>query len=241
MTLNCIVIDDEPLAADLLASYVSRTPFLHLVGAYNSAVDAIRDIHTNAIDVAFLDIQMPELNGVELATLLPRQTRVVFTTAFAQYAIESYKANAIGYLLKPIAYDRFLAVAHKALVLGGRSDSASSVGADRFLFVRSDYKILKLPFDNILYIEGLKDYVKFVLERPTSDGQTEVTSLLNMKHLDHILPIDTFMRVHRSYIVNRSKINLIDRSRIAFGCAFVPISETYRDEVQRFIDDHTAV
>ncbi len=239
MTLNCIIIDDEPLAADLLKSYVEKTPFLHLIGTYNSAVAAIQVIHNSVIDLMFLDIQMPELNGVEFAGLLPKNIKVVFTTAFSQYAIESYKVNAIGYLLKPISYEQFLGVANKAMSLSNQDFSVTAIKEDEFFFVKSDYKEVQIRFSDILYIEGLKDYVKFVLQKENDNETTEIMSLMNMKHLEETLPKDRFMRVHRSYIVNKHNIKVIDRSRIAFGKVFIPISDTYRDELLQFVSEHT--
>lgn len=239
MTLNCIVIDDEPLAADLLRSYVEKTPFLHLIGAYNSAVAAVKDIHSHHVDIVFLDIQMPELNGVEFATLLPRTTKIVFTTAFSQYAIDAYKVNAIGYLLKPISYDKFLAVANKAMELSRDENLHSSIHADEFFYVKSDYKEVRIKFSEILYIVGEKDYVRFVLQKEGQPNTTEISSLMNMRHLEEALPKSRFLRIHRSYIVNKHHIRVIDRSRVAFGDVFIPISDTYKDELLRFVGDHS--
>lgn len=239
MTLNCIIIDDEPLAANLLKSYVEKTPFLHLVGTHNSAVSAVKDIHTHQVDLVFLDVQMPELNGVEFASLLPHTTKIVFTTAFSQYAIEAYKVNAIGYLLKPISYEQFLTVANKAMELSAIGRNTSAIQQDEFFYVKSDYKEVQIRFDDILYIEGVKDYVKFILQKENEPHTTEILSLMNMKHLEEALPKNRFIRVHRSYIVNKRNIKVIDRSRVAFGDTFIPISDTYRDDLLRFVSDHS--
>lgn len=239
MTLNCIIIDDEPLAANLLKSYVEKTPFLHLVGTHNSAVSAVKDIHSQHVDLVFLDIQMPEINGVEFASLLPRTTKIVFTTAFSQYAIDAYKVNAIGYLLKPISYDSFLAVANKAMELSSADLQHRPIREDKFFYVKSDYKEVQIRFSDILYIEGVKDYVKFVLQKEGETQTREVMSLMNMKHLEEALPKDRFIRVHRSYIVNKHQIKVIDRSRVAFGDVFIPISESYKEELLRFVSEHS--
>ena len=150
MILNCAIVDDEPLAADLLTSYVTKTPFLNLIGTYNSAVSAMKDIRENQIDLIFLDVQMPELSGTEFAKILPKETRIIFTTAFNQYAIESYKVEALDYLLKPISYEDFLAAANKALEWFAIIRKQNVYTRDRFMFVKSDYKLVQIKLDNIL-------------------------------------------------------------------------------------------
>lgn len=235
MILNCVIIDDEPLAAELLSSYVKRTPFLHLVGAYSSAVSAIKDIRNGQIDLIFLDIQMPELSGTEFASILPKQTKIIFTTAFSQYAIEGYKVNALDYLLKPISYDVFFKSANKALTWHTEQSKVNIFSKDRFVFIKSDYKLVKVSFDDILFIEGVKDYVKIYLE----NDQKPVMSLLNLKKLEECLPKPEFIRTHRSYIVHMPKVNLIDRFKIVFGNNLIPISDSYKEEVQRYLDSHT--
>jgi len=235
MTLNCIIIDDEPLAGQLLTSYVQKTTFLHLIGTYTSAIAAIKDIKENRIDLIFLDIQMPELSGLEFATLLPKTCKIVFTTAFNQYAIEGYKVNALDYLLKPIDYQSFFKAAQKALDWFATTES-NEKKSDRFIFVKSEYKLVQIHFDDILYIEGLKDYIKIYL-----DNQKPVMSLMNMKTIEDILPKPEFMRIHRSYIVNMTKAKMIDRFRIVFGENYLPISESYKEEVQKYLDNHTVV
>ena len=231
MTLNCIIIDDEPLAAQLLASYAQKTTFLNLIGTFNSAVAAIKNVKEKRIDLIFLDIQMPELSGLEFATLLPPTCKIVFTTAFSQYAIDGYKVNAIDYLLKPISYDDFLKAANKAL------DSFTVVEKkdeleDRFIYVKSEYKLVRVLYDDILYIEGLKDYVKIYLD----NNQRPIHSLMNMKTMEQMLPASRFIRVHRSFIVAKSKIREIDRNRIVFGDVYIPIGDSYKQAFQEFIN-----
>ncbi|MBP3511606.1 MAG: response regulator transcription factor [Prevotella sp.] len=236
MTLNCIVIDDEPLAAELIAGYARKTPFLRLTGVYHSAISAMKDIRETPADLIFLDIQMPELSGTEFAKILPKETKVIFTTAFSQYAIEGYKVNAIDYLLKPFSYGEFLAAANKALDWFTATRRPEADGNGRFLMIKSDYKLLRISFDDILYIEGQKDYVRIYL----ADGG-KIMSLLNMRNLEDRLPHPEFMRTHRSYIVHMSRINAIDRNRIVFGSTFLPISESYKDAVQEYLDRHTLI
>jgi two-component system LytT family response regulator len=237
MTLNCAIIDDEPLAANLLESYVKRTPFLNLIGAYNSAITAMKDIKENRIDLLFLDIQMPELNGLEFAKILTSKTKIVFTTAFSQYAIEGFKANALDYLLKPISYDEFLRAANKALDWFQTINKQETSEKDRFFFVKSEYKLVKIKFDDVLYVEGLKDYIKIYMD----NGQKPIMSLMNMKKLEEYLPQPEFLRTHRSYIVHMTKIKTIDRFRIVFANEYIPISDSYKDDVLKYLDSHTLV
>lgn len=235
MTLNCVIIDDEPLAADLLASYAEKVPFLMLQGTFNSATEAIKTIREKKIDLIFLDIQMPELSGLEFARIIDEETKIVFTTAFSQYAIEGYKVNALDYLLKPISFEKFLEVANKALRWFENRNKALSMEKDRFIFIKSEYKLQKVNFDDILYVEGVKDYVKFYL----GDGSKNIMSLMNMKKVDEFLPSPEFLRIHRSYIVHMPKVSLIDRFRIVMGEQYLPISESYKDTVQKYIEEHT--
>lgn len=234
MILKCAIIDDEPLAVELLSSYVNKTPFLKLTGAYNSASTAIRDLRENPVDLIFLDIQMPELSGIEFAKILPQETRIIFVTAFSQYAVEGYKVNAMDYLMKPVSYDTFLSAAKKAFDWFANKTRQEAYKQDRFIFVKSDYKLIRVNLDDIMYIEGLKDYVRIYLK----DGN-KLMSLMNMKNLEDNLPKPEFMRTHRSYIVHMNMVQAVDRFRLVFGDAYIPISDSYKDEVQSYLDRHT--
>ena len=234
MIINCAIIDDEPLAAGLLKSYVEKTPFLHLIGSYGSALEAMKELRDHPAQLLFLDIQMPELSGIEFAKILPKDTKIIFTTAFQQYAIEGYKFAALDYLMKPISYDDFLKASNKALDWFSITQRQQATAQDRFMFVKSDYKLIRIALDDILYIEGLKDYVRIYLE----DG-TKIMSLMNMKKLEDYLPRPEFLRTHRSYIVHMTKAQQIDRFRIVFGEEYIPISDSYKDDVQQFFDNHT--
>ena len=236
MTISCAIIDDEPLAAGLLDSYARKTPYLHLVGTYNSAILAMKDLRDNPVQLLFLDIQMPELSGVEFAKILPKDTRVIFTTAFPQYAVEGYKVNALDYLLKPISYEDFLKSTDKALEWFSIVQRQDAYRRDRFMFVKTDYKLQRVNLDDILFIEGLKDYVRFYLK----DGE-KVMSLMSMKKLEEYLPRPEFLRTHRSYIVHMTETPLVDRFRIVFGENYIPVSENYKDDVQNYFDIHTLV
>jgi len=233
MILNCIIIDDEPLAADLLASYVKKTPYLNLVGTFNGAIDAIRVIREKSVDLCFLDIQMPELSGLELAKLLPEETKIVFTTAFSQYAVDGYKYNAVDYLVKPISYEDFVSACLR--VLRGNDEPRRDVDVtERIVYVKSDYKLIQVLLDELLYVEGEKDYVKFFIE-----GRDEpIMSLLSMKTIEERLPKPEFLRTHRSFIVNTSKSKVIDKGHFIVGEVRIPVSESYKAEVAKYIDSH---
>lgn len=230
MILNCAIVDDEPLALNLLESYISKTPFLELVGKYSSAVQAMDDLSERHVDLLFLDIQMPELNGLEFSKMVDTHTRIVFTTAFDQYAIDGYRVNALDYLLKPISYIDFLQAANKAVqwfeLLQQPREEIERI------FVKSDYKLVQVELKNILYIEGLKDYIKIYEE----DVPKPILSLMSMKSMEELLPSSRFMRVHRSYIVQKDKIRIIDRGRIVFGKNYIPISDSYKQAFQDFLD-----
>ncbi|MBQ8988073.1 MAG: response regulator transcription factor [Prevotella sp.] len=236
MIITCAIIDDEPLAAGLLESYAKKTPYLSLKGTYNSAIQAMKDLRENPVQLIFLDIQMPELSGIEFAKILPKETKIIFTTAFSQYAIDGYKVNALDYLLKPVSYDDFLKSTDKALEWFSVTMKQDVYKNDRFMLVKTDYKLQRVSLDDILYIEGLKDYVRFYLK----NGE-KVMSLMSMKKLDEYLPKPEFMRTHRSYIVHMTEVPLIDRFRVVFGETYIPISENYKDEVQSYFDQHTLV
>lgn len=237
MILKCAIVDDEPLALELLKSYVKKTPVLELNGAYSSAIEAMKMLPDNLVDLLFLDIQMPELNGLEFSHMVPEDTRIVFTTAFGQYALDGYKVNALDYLLKPISYTDFLQSVNKAVQWFDRKRGTDNEPTDKpdFIYVKSDYKLIQISLKDILYIEGLKDYVKIHLE-----GESRpILSLTSLKALEEKLPTDRFIRVHRSYIVQKQKIKVIDKARIVFGKEYIPVSESYKQELQNYINDHS--
>ena len=236
MTITCAIIDDEPLAAGLLESYARKTPYLYLSGTYNSAITAMKDLRENPVQLLFLDIQMPELSGIEFAKILPKETKVIFTTAFPQYAVEGYKVNALDYLLKPISYDDFLKSTDKALEWFSVLMKQDVYRRDRFMFVKSDYKLQRISLDDILYIEGLKDYVRFYLK-----NGDRIMSLMSMKKLEEYLPKPEFLRTHRSFIVHMTETPLVERFRIVFNGVQIPISDNYKEDVQKYFDDHTLI
>lgn len=211
MKLTCAIIDDEPLAISLLESYVNKTPFLCLAGKYNSAVNALPILSKEPVDLLLLDIQMPELSGMEFSRILEADTRIIFTTAFSQYALDSYKVNALDYLLKPISYPDFLKSANKALqwyeLLRNNTMEPAVVppvqekNEIESIFIKTEYKLMQIELRKILYIEGLKDYVKIFVE-----GEPHpILSLVSMKTMEDMLPANRFIRVHRSFIVQPEK------------------------------------
>ena len=238
MIIKCAIVDDEPLAVELLASYVKKIPFLELCGKYNNATDALHGITEDAVDLLFLDIQMPELNGLELSKMVPENTRIVFTTAFDQYAVDGFRVNALDYLLKPISYADFLEACNKAQqwfqLVQQQGESSPAVAAEEIksIFVKSEYKLLQINLDDIRYIEGLKDYVKIYTEQ----SPHPILSLMNMKAIEQMLPTSRFIRVHRSFIVQKSKIREIERNRIVFGDVYIPIGDSYKQAFQDFIN-----
>lgn len=244
MKLRCLVIDDEPLAVELMEGYVRKTPFLELAGSCGSGTAAFAALRQQPVDLLFCDIQMPGLNGMELSRMLPEETRVIFTTAFSQYAVEGFRVRALDYLLKPISYNDFLAAAKKALAwfeLKRRADQAPEEAPRKAeperqsLFVKTEYRLQRIDLDRIRYIEGLKDYVKIHVE-----GEPHpILSLLSLKTLEEQLPSDRFIRVHRSYIVQPSKIRTIERNRIVFGSERIPISENCRQAFYDFLSRHS--
>ena len=240
MTLNCIIVDDEPLALDLLESYVLKTPFLHLEGKYLGALQAMKEMADKQIDLIFLDIQMPGLNGMEFSRMVKPETRIIFITAFNQYALDSYRVNAIDYLLKPVSYSDFVEAANKAMQwfdltrksgLPAPTDAGTKIIDS--IYVKSDYKLVQVKLKDILYIEGLKDYIKIYTENETKP----ILSLMSMKTMEELLPSEGFIRIHRSYIVQKDKIKVIDRGRIVFGKNYLPVSDSYKKEFQAFLDE----
>jgi DNA-binding LytR/AlgR family response regulator len=232
--ITVIAIDDEPLALQLIVDYIQKTPDLMLVGQFENPLEAAQYISKNPIDIVFTDIQMPGLNGIEFTRSMVNGPIVIFTTAFDKYAIAGFKLDIADYLLKPFTYEEFLTSVHKAerMIRSITKPADDVLSNNEFLFLKSDYKIKRINFQNILYIEGLKEYVKVY----TMLSDKPILSLSSLKILEIKLPADRFMRVHRSFIVNLEKIETIDRSRIVFGKKYIPIGEQYKDKFQEFLD-----
>ncbi|MDD3740468.1 MAG: LytTR family DNA-binding domain-containing protein [Bacteroidales bacterium] len=234
MEIKCICVDDEPFALKQLSDYVKKTPYLKLVAECKNAYEALNSISECKPDLIFVDINMPEMSGMDLVKSLSSEIMVVFTTAYSEYAVESYKVSAIDYLLKPISYNDFLKSANKALTNIENHNSKhneSSVGDD-YIFVKADGRIHKVQFSKIDFIESSSEYVKIYIS-----GEKPLMSLMTMKNLEAALPSDTFMRVHRSYIVNLDNISTIERNRIIYyGKIYVPVSEQYKEVFKEYVE-----
>lgn len=225
-TISCIVVDDEPLAVRLMESYVAKTPLLSLKGSFTSGTAAYSFLQDNPVDLLFCDIQMPNLSGMDLSRMLPERTRIIFTTAFSEYAVEGFKVRALDYLLKPISYEDFLSATVKAKEYFEVTEPAEVTGQRKIksIFVKTEYRLQQIDLDKITYIEGLKDYVKIHL----NDGSTPVLSLMRLKNLEDTLPNEDFVRVHKSFIVRLTAIEAIERSHILIGQDRIPIGDSYK-------------
>ncbi len=229
-----VAIDDEPLALKLVKGYVEKTPTLELAGAFDNPVEAVAFIQSGDVDLVFLDIQMPDLTGTELARVIAGGPKVIFTTAYEKYALEGFRLDAVDYLLKPFSYAEFLKAVQKAekLIAAERSHLPSLEVSNDFLFIKSESRIRRINFSEIHYIEGLKDYVKIWLK----EEKKPVLSLSTLKALESRLPSDRFMRVHRSFIVNLETVKVIERGRIVFGEVRIPVTEQYIEDFRKFLD-----
>lgn len=244
MIINCIAVDDEPLALGLVCAFIEQTPFLNLIGRYSSAVEALVGLQDQKVDLIFLDIQMPNLNGMELARVLDsrgvNKPRIIFTTAYNQFAIEGYRVDALDYLLKPFNYEEFLHASNKALSyfeLVNRSNNAATTTAaepaeeEEYLFLKIEYQLVRIALNEIMYIEGLKDYVKIYLQ----DKEKPLLSLTSLKALEEKLPSKRFMRVHRSFIVSLNKINSITRNALQIGKVNITVGDQYKEAFGVFL------
>lgn len=235
--IRCLVVDDEPLALDIIEDYIAKVPFLELVKSTTSAIEGLSLVQNDGIDLVFLDVQMPELTGLQFLKIMNGKCDVILTTAYSQYALEGYELDVIDYLLKPIAFDRFYKAAQKVLQQRQNSSPITLPApiirpqAHNFIFVKTEHKIQKIYLDDILYIEGLKDYISIF-------SKTErIITLQNMKKMEEALPAGRFIRVHKSYIVALDKIDSIERSRIQIADKIIPVGDTYREGFFRLVDN----
>lgn len=227
-TLRCIIVDDEPLAVKMLEAYVARTPQLQLVASFNDPVEALSAIRSQAPELVFLDIQMPDLDGMELSRMLPADTRVIFTTAFKQYAFESYEVSALDFLLKPIRYQKFLEAVQKAQEWFALKDAAAAQAPSEktALFLKVEGVLRKVDLADILYVEGMKDYVMFHL----ASSREPLVTHMTMKAVEDLLPAREFLRIHRSYIVALGRISSVSAGGdIKLGSALLHVSDAYRE------------
>ncbi|KAA5546562.1 LytR/AlgR family response regulator transcription factor [Adhaeribacter rhizoryzae] len=242
MTLTCLAVDDEPLALELVCTFIKQTPFLQLAGRYTSALEALNHLHQHPVDLIFLDIQMPDLSGTDLARVLDKGQpgqgpRIIFTTAFNQYALEGYRLDALDYLLKPFNYVEFLRAANKALAYAElrqkpvEPNPALVEAEEENIFLKVEYQLVRVALKDILYIEGLKDYVKVHLQSATKP----ILSLTSLKALEEKLPAKKFMRIHRSFIVALDKIQSVTRQSVQIKEVNIPVSDQFKEQFNKFL------
>lgn len=239
--IKCIIVDDEPLAVAQLEKYVERVPFLVNVGSCSSAAEAMDILSTGSVDAMFVDINMPDIDGVQFVRSLVNPPLVVFTTAYSEYAIDGFRLDAVDYLLKPIAFEDFLKASNKLNRIYSMNNSAQpaveqgeEVCRD-CLYVKSDYRMLRVPISSIKYIESMSEYVRIFVD----DNPKPIVSLLSMKKIEESLPAGDFMRVHRSYLINLNKVKEVSKMRLVYdGGVYVPIGEMYKDAFFEYIDKH---
>ncbi|WP_308550773.1 LytTR family DNA-binding domain-containing protein [uncultured Parabacteroides sp.] len=243
--IRCITIDDEPLALIQLTGYIEKVPFLKLVKACNSALEALDLLAKDPVDLIFADINMPDLNGVDFVKSLVNKPIIIFTTAYTEYAIEGFRVNALDYLLKPFGYNEFLKAANKALhqyELQAKiqqyplpaSPEVPAENGNNNLFIKADYKMIRLDMNKIIYMESQNEYIRIFFE-----DQKPVMTLLSMKKLEERLPAERFMRVHRFYIVNLEKITAVANNRIIYGKdTYIPIGNQYKDKFNEYLEKH---
>lgn len=239
MNLKCCIIDADPSARSLLENYVQQTENLTLVGSFDSAISAVKTVMEGGIDIVFLDVELPYITGIEFAQIVRDDTFVVFVTGQSKYAIDAFRVGAANFMLKPLTYADFLKGVARVKHQKDLHDAFRSARKPDSVFVKSDYRLVQLKYDDILYVEGQKDYVRFCIK---GDGEErEVVSLLNMKAVESSLPSARFIRIHRSYIVNTSEITVIDRNRLKFGEKYLPVSEKYRPLLYQYIKTRSIV
>jgi DNA-binding LytR/AlgR family response regulator len=234
MQINCIAIDDEPLALEIIEEYAGKIPYLNLKASFDNAFNALQYLKTEKVDLLFLDIQMPDITGVQLAQILPANTHVVFITAYDFYAVKSYELNAVDYILKPFEFDRFWQACEKVSNLlavdKSERETVNTKSTDAFFFVKSEYRMQKIFEKDILYIEGMKNYIKIFTKAD------KVLTLQSFKKTEQMLSPDRFIRVHKSFIVAIDQIDFIERNRICIGDIRIPIGETYKEAFYKILD-----
>ncbi|WP_194974763.1 LytR/AlgR family response regulator transcription factor [Aquiflexum lacus] len=242
MKLKCIAVDDEPLALELVSKFIEQTSFLTLEAKFDNAIQALGHLNQHDVDLIFLDIQMPDLSGMELARIIDgknsmKKPKIIFSTAYNQFAIEGYKVDALDYLLKPFSYEEFLKASTKAYQFyenqsKQQADKKENEKPSEYIFLKVEYSLVKVILKDIAYIEAYKDYVKVHL----ADKPNPLLSLTSMKSMEEMLPTDKFMRVHRSFIINLDHINSISRNTVNIGDANISVSENYKDNFLEFLN-----
>lgn len=236
--MTCIIIEDEPLARNLMEAYIKKVPQFQLVGLFSNAIDALEFLRNNEVQIMFSDIQMPELTGIALLKILKNKPLVILTTAYSEYALEGYELEVFDYLLKPISFERFLKAAEKAIARLSENhvpkalatEISNTEKANDLIFVKDGTKLIKLRLSDILYIEGLKDYVSI------NTKEKKIVSLQTLKTLESQLPDNQFIRIHNSFIIAFDAIDIIEKDRVQIGKNHLPISDTYRKAFKEFVE-----
>lgn len=230
--MKCLIVDDEPLARQVMEEFAGRVPFLEVVGKCSSATEAADLLRKTHVDLIFLDIHMPRISGLDFINSISNPPMFILVTAYSEYALQGFNVNATDYLMKPVPFDRFLRAVNKAYELfrlrNNTANGSQEVAAQRHILVKSGYQTVKIMLDAILYIEGLKDYVKIYTE-----GKKPVLSLLTMKGLAETLPQDKFMRIHKSFIIALDRITTLSRNRVMIGEKWIPVGENYREAFRK--------
>ncbi|MFW9602665.1 MAG: LytR/AlgR family response regulator transcription factor [Prevotella sp.] len=235
MILNCILIENDSSTAAKMRKYLANIPFLNLTDCCTNAIEAMKVIRNSHIDIAFINIRLPEMSGVEFAKMLPETLKVIFLVDNKVHAIEGYQVNAVDCLMNPANFEDTLKAAAKAKTFFSTTEKTPDLKKDSFIFIKSDYKVIKVNLSDILYIEGVKDYVKFYID----NGKQPIMSLMNMKELEKAITGQDFMRIHRSYIANLSKMDMIERMHLVYGELSIPISESYKENVLKYVAKHS--
>lgn len=231
MKIKCIITDDEPLAQDLLKDYIAKVPFLELKATCKSALEASQVIMEQEIDLIFLDIHMPELSGIDFIKNNDRLPDIIFTTAYSHYALEGFDYKAIDYLLKPFSFERFYKAAIRSFEnMTLRKGQSNKTPEREYIFVKSEYKLVKINFDDILYIEGLKDYIKIITKQKT------ILTLMRMKEIEEKLPENVFVRIHRSFIISIRNVDTVNKTNVTIGKKTIPVTDYYKDAFMEFLD-----
>lgn len=227
--ITCVIVDDEPVARDILTSYVAKIPSLELIATCKNAMEAFEVSNTQNIDIFFLDINMPDISGLSLAKSINQKSKIIFTTAYREYAVDGFDLQAVDYLLKPISFDRFLQAINKLFHQNSKVSleisSEENLVKNDFIFVRSDRKMLKINFDELLYVESLSDYIKLHLKDKV------ITTRETISNIETKLPAKNFLRIHRSFIVNLKKATSYTNEFVEIGKNAIPISRTYKENV----------
>ena len=237
MKIKCIAIDDEPLALEQIGSYVQKTPFLELIATCKNAYEALEVLKEKEVDLMFIDIDMPDISGLDLVKSLVKKPQIIFTTAYSEYAFEGFQVDAIDYLLKPINYAAFLKAANKSKIwfeANSPEKAEQQPKSDRKeIFVKSNYKVVRILLADISYIESANEYIKIFLE-----NQEVITTFMRLKNIEELLPAGDFMRVHKSFIINLNKILAVDRNRIFIDKKkHIPVGEQYKEIFNKYMDD----